>query len=91
MSSKSPYEIRFDVLSMAKDVSVEHYYANREKLIATWDREAENARLTGSPVPPLPQLPEFPTEQVIVKKAQFLSEYIDSNGKGKSTPEFLQD
>ena len=91
MSNKSPYEIRLEVLAMAKDIAAEHYFANREKLITTWDRDAENARATGSPIPAMPEIPEYPTEEVIVQKAQFLSEYIDNNKNIKSVPEFLRD
>ena len=89
MSNKTPWEIRLEVLAMAKDMAAEHYFANRERLINTWDRNAENARQTGSPIPAMPDIPEYPTEEVIVKKAQFLSEFIDSPGKIKGKPELL--
>lgn len=89
MSNKTPWEIRLEVLAMAKDMAAEHYFANRERLINTWDRDAENARQTGSPIPKMPDIPEYPTEEVIVKKAQFLSEFIDSPGKIKNKPELL--
>ena len=89
MSNKTPWEIRLEVLAMAKDMAAEHYFANRERLISTWDRDAENARQTGSPIPAMPDIPEYPTEEVIIKKAQFLSEFIDSPGKTKSKPELL--
>lgn len=85
--SKTPYEIRLEVLALAKDIAVEHYYTNREKLINRWDREAENARSVGAPIPPMPEIPEFPTEEAIVEKAQFLSEYI--NGSGAKGPKQL--
>lgn len=89
--SKTPFEIRLEVLAMAKEMAIEDYYANQEKLIREWDRDTENARHSGSPRPNAPQLPNFPSETDIVKKAQFLSEYIDGNGKNKNTPSLLQE
>lgn len=92
MSNKTPYEIRLEVLKMAQDVTQQHYYSNRDNLLARWNAAAEDARLTGSKLPEMPEFPEFPQESTIVAKAQFLSEFIDSNGKQKvSKPEFLND
>ena len=91
MSNKTPWEIRLEVLAMAKDMAAEHYFANRERLINTWDRDAENARQTGSPIPAMPEIPEYPTEEVIVKKAQFLSEYIDGSKPTKSEKQLLKE
>ena len=34
--SKTPYEIRLEVLKMAQDVEMQHFYANRENLMQNW-------------------------------------------------------
>ena len=80
-TNKSPYEIRLEVLKMAQDVEMQHYYANRERIQNNWSMAVETARINGEIPPECPEFPEFPTEQKIVEKAQFLSEYIDRNGK----------
>lgn len=81
MSNKTPYEIRLEVLKMAQDAAMQNYYANRERLQNNWQVEVETARTKGETPPPCPEFPEFPTEEVVVQKAQFLSEYINNSGK----------
>lgn len=82
MSNKNPFEIRLEVLNMAKDIEMEHYHMNRERLLAQWHTDVDFARQAGSAPPPMPEMPAFPTEETLVKRAQFLSEYID----GAHTP-----
>ena len=82
MTNKSPYEIRLEVLKLAQDAQMQHYEANRERIINNWQVAVETARMNGQEPPAMPDLPAFPTEEKIVKKAQFLGEYID-NSKGK--------
>lgn len=79
--SLNPYEVRLETLRMAKDIVQENYYANRERLMQNWNVQVETARATGSTPPTCPPIPDFPTEQAIVQKAQFLSEYIDNSKK----------
>lgn len=81
MSNKTPYEIRLEVLKMAQDAATQNYYANREALMNNWQTQVETARLQNQTPPEMPQMPEFPTEEAVVKKAQFLSEYINNSGK----------
>lgn len=89
MTNKTPYEIRLEVLKMAQDIETQHYYANRETLMNNWQVQVETARNKDLAPPEMPTMPEFPTEESIVKKAQFLSEYINNNGK--SEKHFLND
>ena len=81
MTNKTPYEVRLEVLKMSQDVSMQHYYANRDALIDNWQSQVETARIRNEVPPEMPALPEFPSEQAIVEKAQFLSEFINNNGK----------
>lgn len=78
---KTPYEIRLEVLKMAQDAEMQHYYANRERLMANWEAAVETARLKSETPPEMPDLPQFPSEETIVKKAQFLGEFINHPGK----------
>lgn len=81
MTNKNPYEIRLEILKMAQDAAIQHFYANRETVIRNWEVQVSAANERGETPPSMPELPEFPTEQTVVNKAQFLSEYINNNGK----------
>jgi len=81
MTNKTPYEVRLEVLKMAQDTELQHFYANRENQMNRWQTAVETARIKSQEPPEMPAMPEFPTEESIVKKAQFLSEFIDNNGK----------
>lgn len=79
--SKTPYEIRLEVLKMAQDVETQHYYANRENLMQNWQVQVDTARASGGVPPAMPVIPAFPSEQTIVSKAQFLGEFINNSDK----------
>ena len=79
--SKTPYEIRLEVLKMAQDVETQHYYANRENLMQNWQVQVDTARSSGGTPPAMPAMPTFPTEETIVNKAQFLGEFINNSDK----------
>ena len=81
MTNKSAYEVRLEVLKMAQDTEMQHYYANRENQMNRWQTAVETARIKNEYPPAMPDMPEFPTEEAIVKKAQFLSEFINNTGK----------
>lgn len=81
MTSKTPYEVRLEVLRMAQDTEMQHFYANRENQVNRWQTAVETARIRNETPPEMPAMPEFPTEETIVKKAQFLSEFINNTGK----------
>jgi hypothetical protein len=77
MSNKTPYEIRAEVLEMAKDLAMQQYFANRENQMERWRVAADNNR----DIPDLPELPEFPTEEAVVSKAQLLVEFVNGHLK----------
>lgn len=81
MTSKTPYEVRLEILQMAQDTEMQHYHANRENQMNRWQTAVETARIRNETPPEMPPMPEFPTEEAIVKKAQFLSEFINNTGK----------
>jgi hypothetical protein len=81
MTNKTPYEIRLEVLKMAQEVEMQHYYANRDRIHNNWQVQVESARAKGDVPPECPAFPEFPTEQAIVRKAELLSEYINNKTK----------
>lgn len=79
--SKTPYEIRLEVLKMAQDAEMQNYYANREALMQNWQTEVETARINEATPPPMPAMPQFPTQESVVKKAVFLGEFINNSDK----------
>lgn len=79
--SKTPYEIRLEVLKMAQDVEMQHYHANRDTIMNNWQTKVETSRQRSETPPEMPTMPVFPTEQTIVSKAQFLSEFINNSDK----------
>lgn len=80
MSNKNPYEVRLEVLKMAQEMEQQHFYYNREAMMRNWEVRVEDARNRNEPVPPMPEFSQYPTEEKIVKSAQFLSEFVNNSG-----------
>ena len=76
MSNMTPFEIRLELLKMAKDMLEQEYHGKREKLANEWNVLVENARHTGTATPSYPELPAFPTESEIIKKANELNGFV---------------
>ena len=76
--SKTPFEIRLEILDMAKGIVMEDYYAKQNWTREKWESESSTARDTGSPSPIRPENPQFPTSEDILKKAKELKAFIDN-------------
>jgi len=74
--SMTPYEIRLELLKMAKDMLTDDYYGKREIISNSWQTEIESARLKGETPPSHPGFPEFPNESEIIKKAEALNGFV---------------
>jgi len=77
----TPFEIRLEVLKMAKELLVEEYHTQRTTLEQEFFSKSEvekNAMLQNKAfvMPEYPKMPEFPTEKDIMKKAKHLNEFI---------------
>jgi hypothetical protein len=72
----TPYEIRLELLKMAKDMLTDDYYGRREIISNSWQTEIESARLKGETPPSHPGFPEFPNESEIIKKAEALNGFV---------------
>ena len=79
MSNKTPFEIRLELLKMAKEMLAEDYYGIREIISNDWQTKIETARLNGGTVPDHPGFPAYPTEAEIIAKASELNAFV-SNG-----------
>ena len=76
--SKTPFEIRLEILDMAKGIVMEDYYAKQNWIREKWEFESSTARDIGSPLPIRPENPEFPSSEQILEKAKELKAFIDN-------------
>ncbi len=67
--TKTPYEIRLEVLKMAQDQA-------NAKFFNEWAQAARNAEITESKL--LTEVPEFPTSEQILAEAQKLKTFVDN-------------
>jgi len=72
----TPYEIRLELLKMAKDMLTDEYYGKREIISNQWSTKVEESKINGTPSPEHPGFPPFPTEEEIVKKAEALNQFV---------------
>ena len=67
--TKSPYEIRLEVLQMAQNQANQKYYSE-------WEKAAKVAELSEAKM--LTEVPEFPTSEAILAEATKLKTFIDN-------------
>jgi hypothetical protein len=78
MSNLTPFEIRLELLKMAKDMLTEDYYGKREVINNDWQMKIESAKLNGGVLPDHPGFPPYPTETEIIAKAQQLNGFVSN-------------
>ena len=78
MSNMTPFEIRFDLLKLEKDMLEQDYFAKREVSHNNWQVASENARLAGTTMPNQPELPPYPSEQDVIAKAAALNTFVSN-------------
>ena len=83
MSNLSPFEIRLDLLKMAKDLLIDDFNANKDKLVKDWQVKVEVAKLNGTAIPDHPTLPKYPTDADIIEKAQSLNGFVSNTSEAK--------
>jgi hypothetical protein len=76
MSNMTPFEIRLELLKMAKDMLAEEYFGKREQISSDWHVKVENARHSGVAPPEHPQLPAYPNESEVIAKAVSLNGFV---------------
>ena len=74
--SMTPYEIRLQLLEMAKDMLTSDYFGKREIISNEWHTKIEESKINGTPLPAHPGLPLFPSEEEIIKKAEALNGFV---------------
>ena len=89
MTNKTPFELRYDLLAMAKDILTERMMAERIRLENDWNTERELAFIaaqnkeTGKKVPAFPKMPDL-SEDEIISMAAKLNEFVSNNKLGEN-------
>ena len=84
MSNLTPFEIRLELLKMAKELLLEDFNSSKERLINEWQVKVESAKLNGQAIPEHPAFPTYPTETEIISKAQALNGFVSNITAEKS-------
>lgn len=78
MSNMTPFEIRLELLKMARDMLYDSYHAERDRLQQDWNIKCDTARSKGETPPEHPTLPTIPSEQEIITRAQTLNGFVSN-------------
>jgi hypothetical protein len=81
--STNGYEIRLELLKMAKEMLEQDWHAQREITQTFWEQEVNLAQIKAQgrdslvdKIPTAPTFKPFPTEEEIIKKAKVLNEFV---------------
>ena len=78
MSNLTPFEIRLELLKMAKELLLEDYTSSKERLVNEWQVKVESAKLNGQVIPDHPAFPTYPSETDIIAKAAALNGFVSN-------------
>jgi proteasome lid subunit RPN8/RPN11 len=78
MSNMTPFEIRLELLKMAKDMLSDEYYGKREQISHDWATKVDSAKINGGTIPDHPGFPAYPSEQDIIAKATALNGFVSN-------------
>ena len=78
MSNLSPFEIRLELLKMAKDMLTDSYFSEKDRISADWSVRVDTAKLNGQLIPDHPPYPPYPSETDVVNKAQMLNGFVSN-------------
>jgi hypothetical protein len=76
--SKSAYELRMDMLSMSKEILERQFEINKEFAIRSWELAVEAAREAQKAVPPMPEIPKYPSLDEIMAMATKMNGFVSS-------------
>ena len=74
----TPFEIRLELLKMARDMLYDSYNAERDRITQDWNVKCDSAKTKGETPPEHPALPSIPSEQDIINKAQTLNGFVSN-------------
>ena len=78
MSNMTPFEIRLELLKMAKDMLTDYYFSEKDRLSEDWHVKVESAKLNGQTIPEHPNYPPYPSETDVINKAQLLNGFVSN-------------
>ena len=79
--SKTPYELRYDLLAMAQTIITENLMNERIRLENDWNMECEKLRKFENPnYPKFPNIPQIDVNQVI-EMAKTLNNFVSNTGE----------
>jgi hypothetical protein len=78
MSNMTPFEIRLELLKMAKDMLTEEFFSKREVVSNDWHVKVESAKINGGTVPEHPGFPTYPSEADVITKASALNGFVSN-------------
>ena len=78
MSNMTPFEIRLELLKMAKDMLADEYFGKREQISNDWSTKVDSAKINGGVIPDHPGFPAYPSENDIILKAQALNGFVSN-------------
>jgi len=78
MSNMTPFEIRLELLKMAKDMLNDEYYGKREQISNDWQVKVDSAKINGGTIPEHPGFPPYPSEAEIIAKAAALNGFVSN-------------
>jgi hypothetical protein len=70
------FQLRLELLKMAKEMLVEDYYTRKEHITNDWSTKVDAARQSGSVPPEHPSMPDYPSESQIIEKAAALNGFV---------------
>ena len=73
--SKTPYEIRLELLTLAKEILQAPVYQKRESLSDEYHSKLNDANRGTLPYP---TMPDFPSSTDIITKAEELKKFVDA-------------
>ena len=81
--STNGYEIRLELLKMAKEMLEQDWHAQRDSVMTDYNHKisfahgkAESMGFVSAEMPDKPTFNPFPTEEEIIKKAKVLNEFV---------------
>jgi proteasome lid subunit RPN8/RPN11 len=78
MSNMTPFEIRLELLKMAKDMLADEYFGKREQISNDWQMKVDSAKIHGGTIPDHPGFPAYPSEADIIAKAYALNGFVSN-------------
>ena len=76
--SMTPFEIRLELLKMARDMLSDDYFGKREQISNDWSIKCDTSKSKGEDPPAHPGFPPYPSEVDIIAKAQVLNGFVSN-------------